>query len=145
MILDLNIDFDRQKLRSYVEHLLRKQCIVEIKEKHRQRTLSQNAYLHVILAYFGSEVGLPTEQVKYDIFKRLVNKDIFERRRTNKYGKEVSYLRSSADLDKEEMSRAIDRFRMWSEQEAGIPLPEATDYDAMLEAQKQIELCERYL
>lgn len=144
MVYDLNIEFDRQKFRAKTEYMLKKQCFVELKEKHLQRTLSQNSYLHLALSYFGTEVGMSTEQVKYDIFKRLVNKDIFEVKRTIN-GNECLLLRSSADLDKEEMSRAIDRFIMWSEQEAGIPIPPPSNVEALKEITKQIEMCQRYL
>ena len=144
MILDLNMEFDRQKFRSYCDHLLKRQVLVEVKEKKLQRTLSQNSYLHLLLSYFGSEVGMTLEQVKHDIFKSIVNKDIFEKKKVIN-GTEVVLMRSSANLDKEEMSRAIDRFIRWSEQEVGIPLPEASNEEALKEALKQIEMCQRYI
>lgn len=145
MILDLNKDFDRKKLREYVEYLLKRQVIVEVKERKKQRTLSQNSYLHVLLSYFASETGYDLESVKYDLFKRRVNRDIFARERSNKNGQTITYMRSTRDLDTGEMTTAIDRFRNWSSSEAGIYLPEANEYDALMEAERQIAMYEKYL
>lgn len=38
-------------------------------------------------------------------------------------GKEVTYLRSSAELTTGEMALSIDRFRSWASESAGIYLP----------------------
>lgn len=145
MILDLSKDFDKEKFRTYSEHLLKKACPIELKEIKKQRSLAQNRYLHLLLGYFASEFGYDLESVKYDIFKIMLNKDIFLRERTNKYGKNVKYVRSTTTLDTGELSLAIDRFRNWSASEAGFYLPEANEYDALFEAEKQIKLFEKYL
>lgn len=145
MILELSKDGDRSKFRSYCEYLLKRQVIVEVKEKKHQRSLSQNSFLHVVLAYFASEFGYDLETVKYDFFKRQVNRDIFARERENRNGLKVTYMRSTRDLDTGEMATAIDRFRNWSASEAGLYIPEANEYDALLEVEKQIALYEKYL
>lgn len=41
----------------------------------------------------------------------------------------VEYLRSSADLSKEEMTLSIDRLRDWSSQTAGVYLPMANEQE----------------
>lgn len=145
MILNLNNDVDRQKFRTYCDYLLKRQVYVEVKERKMQRTLAQNRYLHLLLSYFASEFGYDLESVKYDIFKKTVNKDIFMRQRENKLGQTITYVRSTTSLDTGELSTAIDRFRNWSAAEVGLYLPEADEYDALLEAEKQIALCEKYL
>ena len=145
MILELSKDGDRSKFRSYCEYLLKRQVVVEVKERKHQRSLAQNRYLHTILAYFASEFGYSLEQTKYDLFKRTVNKDIFEVERENRRGKKIVYLRSTRDLDTGEMTTAIERFRNWSASEAGLYIPEANEYDALLEAEKQIAMYEKYL
>ena len=145
MILNLSSETERQKFRTYCEWLLKRQVTVEVKERKQPRTLAQNRYLHVVLAYFASEFGYTLEQVKYDLFKRTVNKDIFERVRQNKTGRQVTYVRSTTDLDTGELSTAIDRWRNWCASEAGLYIPEAGEYDAILEAEKQIALYEKYL
>jgi histone deacetylase complex regulatory component SIN3 len=145
MILDLSKDFDREKFRTYTEYLLKRGCVAEVKERKKQRSLAQNRYLHLILGYFASEFGYDLESVKYDIFKRAVNKDIFERPRTNKRGISVTYVRSSSDLDTGELSTAIERFRNWSAMEAGLYIPSANEDEALLEAEKQVEMYTKYL
>lgn len=145
MILDLNNSSDRQKFRTYTEFLLKKQVVVEVKERKHQRSLAQNRYLHTILAYFASEFGYSLEQTKYDLFKRTVNKDIFEVERENRRGKRIVYLRSTRDLDTGEMTTAIERWRNWCASEAGLYIPSPNEFDALLEAEKQIALYEKYL
>lgn len=114
-------------------------------KKHRPRSIAQNSYLHVCLAYFASEFGYNLEEVKYNIFKKIVNKDIFSKQRVSKRGQMVTYWRSTADLDTKELTDAIERFRNYSAMVAGLYIPEPNEEDALLEAQKQIALYEKYL
>lgn len=60
-------------------------------------------------------------------------------RRLIKKGKEVTYLRSSAELTTGEMTLSIDRFRNWSASVAGIYLPAANEQQALIYAQQEIE------
>ena len=57
----------------------------------------------------------------------------------NKKGKEVTYLRSSAELTTGEMTLSIDRFRNWSASVAGIYLPSANEQQMLIFAQQEIE------
>ena len=145
MIYRLNNQLDRKQFREKCEWLLKRQVVVELKEKKQQRTMAQNRYLHLILSYFASETGYDLESVKYDMFKRTVNKDIFARERSNKNGQVITYMRSTRDLDTGELTNAIERFRNWSSSTAGIYLPEPNESEAILEIEKQIALYERYL
>lgn len=112
--------------------------IVELTEKKPRRSLPQNKYLHVILAYFGTQTGNTLEWVKQQYFKKLVNPDLFIREKEDKYLGRIKVLRSSADLDTEEMSLSIDRFRTWSAQEVGVYIPAADE--AILIQQMEIEI-----
>lgn len=122
-----------------------KTCIVDLVEKQPGRSLAQNAYYHVILAYFASEYGVSKEQAECDFFKRQCNRDIFVRMTKNKKGREVEYLRSSADLDKDEMSLAITRFRNWSSAEAEIYIPSGEEHEYLVFCQQSIERNKEYL
>ena len=144
MIYRLNNQLDRQQFREKSEWLLKRQVVVELKEKKQQRTLAQNRYLFLLLGYFGQEFGLSTEEVKEDIFKRLVNPEIFRRKR-NVGGKEVITYRSTTSLNTGEMTTAIERFRNYSSLNCGFYLPEAGETEALLEAERLITLAERYL
>lgn len=120
-------------------------CVVELTEKKPQRSLSQNNYCHVAIAYFASEYGITADEAKVDIFKRKCNPDIFIRKRANKRGKEVEYLRSTADLDKDEMSLAISRFRDWCSAEAEIYIPSGEEHEYLVYCQQCIERNKEYL
>lgn len=121
-----------------------KTCIVDLTEKQQGRSLAQNAYYHVILGYFAAEYGVSKEQAECDYFKRLCNKDIFVRNVKNKKGFEVEYLRSSADLDKDEMSLAITRFRNWCSAEAEIYIPSGEEHEYLVFCQQTIERNKEY-
>ena len=112
--------------------------IVELTEKKPRRSLPQNKYLHVVLAYFGTQTGNTKEWVKQQYYKKLVNPDLFIREKEDKYLGRIKVLRSSADLDTSEFSLSIERFRNWAAQEAGIYIPSADE--AILIQQMEIEI-----
>lgn len=145
MIFNLDNNFERQKFKEYCNIQYQKKGIVEVKRKHRQRSTSQNSYLHVLLGYFASEFGYSMEEVKYELFKKKVNPDIFKVERVNKRGQKITAIRSSRDLDTAEMTTAIERFRNWSSAVAGLYLPAPNEQDALIYAQQQMEQYENYL
>ena len=112
--------------------------IVELTEKKPKRSLPANRYLHVILAYFGTQTGNTLEWVKQQYYKKLVNPDLFIREKEDKFLGRIKVLRSSADLDSSEFSLSIERFRNWAAQEAGIYIPSADE--AILIQQMEIEI-----
>lgn len=150
MIFNIKNPYEAQQFKEYCNKVY-DECmkaplgIVEVKKKHRQRSDSQNRYLHVCLGYFASEFGLSLEEVKQDIFKRKLSKDIFQVERVNKRGQKVNRLRSSSDLDAQEMTTAIERFRNWSSAVAGLYIPSPNEAEALFEAQRQMEAYQEYL
>lgn len=145
MVYDLKDALDRESFTTRVKYLQNKQAIVELTEK-TQRTLSQSAYCHVIIAYFALQIGYPPQEVKDFYFKETVNPDIFVRTRQDKIlGVERKYLRSTADISKEEMSVAIDRFLSWSSSTAGIYIPSAEEHKAVVRMQYEVERAKRYM
>ena len=144
-LYNLSNEYDLQKFELKCKEMKMKKSYVELKTKLTKRTSSQNSYLHVLLGFWGAEFGLPIEQVKYDFFKKKCNSDIFERKRVNKRGKEVLYLRSTTDLDKGEMTTAIARFRNWSASVAGLYLPEPHESEMLFYAQQVIENNKEFL
>lgn len=110
----------------------------ELKEKKPIRSVSQNSYLHLILSWFGLEHGYTLEEVKQEIFKKIVNPTIFYDGEANGLVK-IQRWRSTADLDKGEMNLAIDRFRNYSSVEAGTYLPEPSDLAHLQEIKNEIE------
>lgn len=145
MVYDLKDALDKESFTTRVKYLQDKQTIVELTEKE-QRTLSQSAYCHVIIAYFALQFGYSSQEVKDFYFKETVNPDIFVRTRQDKIlGIERKYLRSTADISKEEMSVAIDRFLSWASSTAGIYIPSAEEHKAVVRMQYEVERAKRYM
>lgn len=131
--------------RQRLEKLIREGKIFDLTEKKPKRTLSQNNYLHLILAYFACQTGNTLEWVKSEYYKKLVNPQTFIRERDDPYLGRVKYLRSSADLETDEMTLTIDRFRGWSASEAGVYLPAPDDLRLMELAEIEIERNKEYI
>lgn len=123
--------------RSRITYLVSKKRTVEIKEVRRDRTLSQNSYLHLLFGAFGSHFGYTLEEAKL-IYKEI-NADIYF---YNKKGRR--FIKSSADLSVEEMAKTIDRFMIKSA-EAGYELPIATNQEWLQQIENEMEKNRRYL
>lgn len=111
--------------------------VVDIKVIRDKRTLSQNAYLHLILSAFAAEFGYSLEEAK-TLYKRI---------NSNTYVYEVNnqkFLKSSADLNTEEMSTSIEKFKQYSS-ENGLDLPDAYNEDQMRYYENEIEKNRRFL
>jgi hypothetical protein len=78
------------------------------------------------------------EFVKQEYFKRHINPDIFLVEVEDKHLGKVSVLRSSRDVDSAEMTTAIERFRNWSSQEAGVYLPSPDEREFLREIEMEI-------
>lgn len=144
MILNLNIELDREKFKTRSDFLLEKRKVVELTEK-TGRTLSQNSYLHLLLTILAMDIGESVEYVKQYIFKRHVNHELFVREKIDRIIGSVEILRSSADLTKEEMTTAIERLKFFAKTELGIYLPDALSEHDQLELLRQIDKQKNYL
>lgn len=120
-----------------------KMMVLDLKERQPPRTNQQNAYVWVIITYYALEIGDRKDNAEQK-FKE-VNKDIFFRTFINKFGKEISYYRHMNELDKEEMSEAITRWRNWCSMECGIYIPSSDDYNFMIYVERQEELNKDFL
>ncbi len=146
MLYDLSNPLHAENFRLRCGSLLEKGCIAELKEKKPQRSMSQNCYLHVICGYFGSQFGMTTEDVKRDYFKAECNPGLFIREKDDPVLKRRrEYLRSSADLTTEEMTLAIDRFRDWAAQTAGLYIPSPDEHRLIRLMEIEIERNRQYL
>ena len=131
MQYDLTSDFQRKAFLSRVDSLMERGAVVELTEK-TFRSKNQNSYLHLLLGVVAMETGNTLEDVKREYFKDLVNPDIFRYYRTDNRGNTIRVYRSSADVSKEEMSIAIDRFKRWGA-ENGIYMPNPGDESLLRE------------
>lgn len=115
----------------YLEHLIDKEHLVDVRRVSRRRSLRQNNYIHVTFGIFGLETGYTASEAK-SLYKRI-NKDIYVYEKNGN-----PFVRSSADLTKDEMNRSIDVWRNYAgEQGVNIPLP--YDTDALMYWENQIE------
>jgi hypothetical protein len=145
MIYNLSSPLDKANFLLRAKKLAESGKIVELTEKKPRRSLPQNRYLHVLLAYFGTQTGNTLEWVKQQYYKKLVNPDLFIREKEDKYLGKIKVLRSSADLDTSEFSLSIERFRNWASQEAGIYLPSADEYIIIQQMEIEIERNKEFL
>lgn len=139
MLYNLANPYELDQCKEYLNFLYSKQAIVEVKEKKKTRSSQQNKYLHVILSYFACEYGCTMEEAKLDFYKRLCNKEIYVKKVTNKFGREVETVRSSKDLDTGEMTTSVERFRNWSSATAGIYIPSPYEHEFLIHCQQVIE------
>lgn len=146
MIFNASLDLDQKRATERFNFLLANNKTFELTEKKPKRSLSQNNYLHLILSWYALEYGETLEYIKVEVFKKQLNKDIFEfefvNRKTGEYRMD---LRSSANLDTKEMTTAIERFRNYASKEAGIYLPSPEDLSQLQEIENQTKNNAQYL
>ena len=113
--------------------------ILELTEK-RARSLQANKYLHLMLSKFALEYGYTLDEVKTHFYKVTVNPDIYIRERVDKFSGEIyKYVRSSAELTSDEMSKSIEAFREFWLEEGGYRFPSSDEYIALLHIQHDVE------
>ncbi len=144
MLFDLSSSLQAADAEYFLLQLREQKARVEIVKKS-SRTLAQNSYCHCCLAYYASEFGLSLEEVKVDVFKRKVNRNLFTGTRTNKRGEQVTYLRSTRELSSAELTEAIERFRNYSATVAGLYIPSPDEHRQLFAAQQQVEQYKQYL
>ena len=125
MQYNLATDLDQERFVNRANALLQKGVVVELTEK-TFRSPNQNRYLHLLIGVVAMDTGVGLEYAKREYFKKLVNKDLFVIKKSDRFAGEIEDLRSSADLTIEEMSMAIDRFKRWG-YENGFYMPSPDD------------------
>lgn len=140
MIYDTTNPLQRSQLIDKVKYYIGKGKEVELKVKHPKRSVSQNSYLHLLFEWFAVETGYTAEEVKQDIFKKIVNTNLFyDGEAEGKLkGVKIERWRSTASLSTAEMTLAIERFRNYASIEAGIYLPEPEDLVMIKELEREV-------
>lgn len=144
MIYNPSNQVDIQKAVEKIKYFIAKEQLFELKAKRVIRTVSQNAYLHLLFGWFSLETGYTTDEVKQDIFKKIVNPNTFYE---GEFGTliKIERWRSTAVLDTVEMTLCIERFRNYASKEAGIYLPEPGDLVMIQQIKIEIENQKKYL
>lgn len=146
MLYDLSNELQAENFKKRCNLLFKKRGVVELTEKKPQRTLRQNAYLHAALGYFGLQFGYKIDEVKDWYFKETCNPDLFVRRVTDCItGEERKVLRSSADLDTEQMTLAIERFRNWAADVGGVYIPSPEEHRLVEQMEMETQRAKLYL
>ena len=146
MLFDLSNDLHSENFKKRCNMLYNKKCVVELTEKKPQRTIRQNSYLHAALGYFGLQFGYKIEEVKEWYFKETCNAELFVRSVTDRItGKERKVLRSSSDLSTDEMTLAINRFRNWALDVAGVYIPSPDEHRLVQQMEIETQYSKPYL
>ena len=144
MLYDLSRDIDVSRVQKRMSELLKKGALVELSEK-REASLSQNAYLHLLLGYVAMEVGETLEYVKERYYKLECNRDLFVKEREDKIVGNTKYIRSTSELDSSEKSLSIERLRDWSSQTLSLYLPEPNEEGFLKEIKVELSRNKRFL
>lgn len=121
MIYPLSNPQEATKATEYLKQAIRNGWLVEIKRKLPQRSLNQNSFYWLLVSYFGLQIGYTPDEA-HTYVKRHMS-DVFLYEKQNKSGETLKFLRSSADLDKEEMTTVIDRlYRLATDMGVTLPL-----------------------
>ena len=143
MQYNLATELDQERFVNRANALLQKGVVVELTEK-TFRSPNQNRYLHLLIGVVAMDTGVGLEYAKREYFKRLVNKDLFVIKKSDRFAGEIEDLRSSADLTVEEMSMAIDRFKRWGA-ENGFYMPNPEDTSLLREIEIEMGRLKMYL
>ena len=144
MLYNSNKPIDAQRAIEKIKHFIKNKKVFELKEKRKRRSINQNSYLHLILSGFALETGYTTEEVKQDIFKKIVNPVMFYEGEFGELVK-IERWRSTASLNTQEMTLCIDRFRDYAAKEAGVYLPEPKDLSMLEDLEIQVNNQKQYL
>lgn len=143
MIYDLSSDFQRKSFLARMDNLMEKGAVVELTEK-AFRSPNQNRYLHLLIGVVAIETGNTLEDAKKWYFKETCNPDLFHVQHRDKMGNCIDHIRSTAELTKEEMSTAIDRFKRWGA-ENGIYMPNPDDVSLLKAIEIEMGRMKSYL
>lgn len=143
MLYDLTSEMQRKSFLARVDNLMEKGVVVELTEK-AFRSPNQNRYLHLLIGVVAIETGNTLEDAKKWYFKETCNSDLFHVQHRDKMGNYIDHIRSTAELTKEEMSMAIDRFKRWGA-ENGIYMPNPEDIHLLKEIEIEMGRMKLYL
>ena len=137
MLLDLNIEFDREKFQNRSKKLLDKKAKIELTEKRELRSIVHNAYCHVCISLFCIHIGYTLNEGKTHLKRKC---------EFMKYEKDGElFLKKSSKLNSKEMTDWIDWIRNYAGMK-DIFIPSPDDYRRnWVEYEKEIEVCKPYL
>jgi hypothetical protein len=136
MKFDSANSIDKNKAILTFNKFIENQWKFELKRIHEKRSVSQNSYMHVVLAYAGMFRGFTLEEMKIE-YKREFG--LYYTKNNKKF------VRSTADLNKDEISSFIDYIRT-KEGIDGNYIPTSQEYlENKFNIDREIESYKNYL
>mgnify|MGYP003147785024 CR=1 FL=1 len=129
MLYDLSKEYDAKRARIRLDALIESNKTIELKEKRKKRTVSQNAYMHVLFGIYGSETGYTAEEAKITLKRACTRLMIYEKNGDK-------FLKGTSELSKDECQFFIDWIINFAAGQ-GIHLPSADEY---IEHQYEIQI-----
>ena len=106
MIYDTSNQLEKNKLLARVDYLIENKKIVEVKAKNKNRTVTQNAYLHVLFNLYAIAFGYTSNESKTHM-KRSCEFMIYEK-------KGEKFVKDTSSLDTKGLTDFIEWIRNYS-------------------------------
>ena len=119
MRYDTKNEYEANQARTNLEYLISKQKVLEQKEIRTKRSISQNAYLHVVITLYAVYFGATINEAKTDL-KRYCDFMTYQ-----KNGK--SYLKETKGMNSKELTEFIDWCRNYASK-GGCYIPTSEEY-----------------
>ena len=129
MKYNLKNEIESEQFNEKVKYLLNKQKHVELKEIRKKRSLNQNAYLHLIFTFIGSEIGYTMEETKH----------IFKLKYLSYEKNNYKFAGHTSKLNTKEMTIFIEQIRNYSSIELGIYVPSPDEKNKLDWLQEQMQ------
>lgn len=144
MLFDTSNPLQKEQFKARSAKLAESGKVVELTEKKPVRTSNQNRYLWILIGYWATQTGY-TKDESESIYKE-VNKDIYFVEKEIA-GVRTIYVRHTYELDTEEMSSSIEKWRNWSARNEAFPvyLPAPNEEYLIQLAEIEIEKMSQYL
>ena len=124
---------DQKQALSQLEYLISKGARIELTEKRKQRTYSQNSYLHVILTSWGGHLGYDLEETKHMVKTHLLP-SMFQYKKRG-----LTFYKSTASLNTKETTILIDKIRKTAQEETGFYIPEPHEKELLQQMENDNE------
>jgi len=132
MRYDLSKKRDREAFKVRVNALYEAKAKVDVSKPKKVRTYLQNRYWHLLLKVVGLELGYTLAEAKFWV-KTIILPEIFI---YDKRG--LDFVKSSADLTREEQSVAIEKLLQFGD-DNDIRLPRPEDEFEIAQAEDYVE------
>jgi len=119
MKYDLSNDVGVEKFKLRAKFLIEKQSQVDLTQTRKARSISQNAYLHVVISLYSIEYGYTLDEGK-TLLKRMCDFMIYEK-------EGHKFLKQTSKMDSKELTEFVEWIRNHSSNE-GLYIPSSEEY-----------------